>query len=539
MHDTAFHIGTLAMNIYADLQSASILEVGSHAVNGSLRDNALPTTRYVGVDINAGDGVDLVVELGKPLPVDDSAFDLVVASSVFEHDPCFWVTFLEMCRAAKDGGYIYLNAPSNGVVHRYPQDNWRFYPDSGKALAQWAISQGFSITLMESFIANRENDVWNDFVAVFRKGRITRALPKVFIHEHVSCSNVVTWNSKEIINPIDQPQDLVLLNDANLRAESAEAALSKAHEERDLMTQENARLSAQLHEEEELRRRQLAEWDELQGRLAEADKIRNTLELKDSELRQRQEEIEQTRAELAMVQLERNEVRAHFVETERRLDLEERLRSQAESILAQWKDLYEGEQLRANELAAEQKRLSQERGDLERRLTQSEAQRERVLRKAEMDRRAAEVDLERKLRKAEAQAERVLRKAEDDRQLFEAGRNKAEAATRESEAKLNERFQELATLSNLLRQEEKNHEVVLQHLEWMVALYERISSQPRWWLIMPKTWRRQRVYRRLQRSGLFDSTGYLERYRDVADAGMDPLDHYLRHGIREGRARLS
>src|SRR5437763_12231359 len=105
MHDTAFHIGTLAMNIYADLRTDSILEVGSQAFNGSLRDNALPTTRYVGLDIEEGEGVDMVLEPGKAFPVDEGSFDLVMATSVFEHDPCFWMTFLELCRAAKDGGY--------------------------------------------------------------------------------------------------------------------------------------------------------------------------------------------------------------------------------------------------------------------------------------------------------------------------------------------------------------------------------------------------------------------------------------------------
>src|SRR5438045_6522994 len=140
MHDTAFQIGSLAMNIYADLRSASILEVGSQAVNGSLRENALPTTRYVGIDIEAGAGVDLIVEPGQPFPVEENSFDLGMASSVFEHDPCFWMAFVQMCRATRAGGYIYVNAPSNGVIHGYPRDNWRFYPDSGTALARWRIS---------------------------------------------------------------------------------------------------------------------------------------------------------------------------------------------------------------------------------------------------------------------------------------------------------------------------------------------------------------------------------------------------------------
>ncbi|MHA6718610.1 sulfotransferase family protein [Sphingomonas sp. RS6] len=37
-------------------------------------------------------------------------------------------------------------------------------------------------------------------------------------------------------------------------------------------------------------------------------------------------------------------------------------------------------------------------------------------------------------------------------------------------------------------------------------------------------------------SGLFDAAYYLRRYPDVAAEGIDPLDHYMRHGAREGRA---
>jgi glycosyltransferase involved in cell wall biosynthesis len=37
-------------------------------------------------------------------------------------------------------------------------------------------------------------------------------------------------------------------------------------------------------------------------------------------------------------------------------------------------------------------------------------------------------------------------------------------------------------------------------------------------------------------SGDFDVEWYLKRYPDVAGAGMDPLDHFLLHGLNEGRA---
>src|SRR5208282_258979 len=38
------------------------------------------------------------------------------------------------------------------------------------------------------------------------------------------------------------------------------------------------------------------------------------------------------------------------------------------------------------------------------------------------------------------------------------------------------------------------------------------------------------------RTGLFDATFYLLTNRDVAEAGTDPLDHYIAFGHAEGRA---
>jgi glycosyltransferase involved in cell wall biosynthesis len=43
-----------------------------------------------------------------------------------------------------------------------------------------------------------------------------------------------------------------------------------------------------------------------------------------------------------------------------------------------------------------------------------------------------------------------------------------------------------------------------------------------------------RDYRTVARSGLFDRDWYLREYSDVAAAGIDPVDHYLRHGAAGG-----
>jgi hypothetical protein len=120
---------------------------------------------------------------------------MVVASSMLEHDAFFWQTFLEMARIVKPGGVLYINAPSNGIYHCYPVDNWRFYPDAGKALVRWAARNGYELTLIESFVAERKNDVWNDFVAIFKKSFVSSAEKLSFISAGVPCTNV--WRFRQ------------------------------------------------------------------------------------------------------------------------------------------------------------------------------------------------------------------------------------------------------------------------------------------------------------------------------------------------------
>jgi hypothetical protein len=47
--------------------------------------------------------------------------------------------------------------------------------------------------------------------------------------------------------------------------------------------------------------------------------------------------------------------------------------------------------------------------------------------------------------------------------------------------------------------------------------------------------RGSRAARIIRASGLFDAAWYLEAYPDVAVREVDPLEHYIRYGAREGR----
>jgi SAM-dependent methyltransferase len=203
MHDTAMRTGGLFFRSYLDgspRQPKRVLDVGGLNVNGTLRSVAPNEWSYVSVDMVAGKGVDVVLDDPYKLPFPDSSFDGVVSTSCFEHDAFFWLTFIEMLRVTKLGGYVYVNAPSGGMVHRFPVDAWRFYPDAGPALAEWAKRCGVEVTLCESFVADMGPEGWSDFVAIYRKGTFPDAAARP-IHEDIPCCNVHTIGSSDVLHP--------------------------------------------------------------------------------------------------------------------------------------------------------------------------------------------------------------------------------------------------------------------------------------------------------------------------------------------------
>src|SRR5579863_1084415 len=217
MHDTAHDIGRRFFETYCAIGPVAILEIGALDINGTLRDGAPAGSAYTGVDLSPGPCVDIVLQDPSSLPFEEECFDAVVASSCFEHDSMFWATFIEMVRVAKTGGYIYINAPSNGSYHSYPADNWRFYPDASLALAAWARHQRREIELIESFIAKRRTDQWNDCVMVFRKGLRGDAIRRRIVDALPGACNIRRSAAGDVENLMVPSEDMLLLDKARAR----------------------------------------------------------------------------------------------------------------------------------------------------------------------------------------------------------------------------------------------------------------------------------------------------------------------------------
>jgi hypothetical protein len=535
MHKTAFEIGGLAIDIYAGGPNARILDLGAYDVNGSLRDHARPGMDYIGADIEAGPGVDVVVKPGKRLPFDDESFDLVVASSVFEHDSAFWDTFAELVRVVRKGGHIYINVPSNGGFHRYPEDHWRFYPDSGLALERWAKKCKRPVKLIESFISEQHDANWNDFCAIFARMPAEKPFASDFVYMRVPSYNIHTWQSSEVIRARGETQDMLLIAAAQQDARQALEALEGARS--DL---------------EQVR----AEADKAAHSLTDAHHQIHQVE---SELRQREEEIAQYRTQLATSE----QTAADLADTQTRLAESEqwvanlaRIRTESQKDLAR----LEAELARAEKLAHKhartieanaaelgllherQRNLAAEVCRLEKLHHESNLALQRT--EAESDNRLDEL---RKLARLLGERDNEFRDSTDRAARLEAHLAEREAQVAslrsssieeariraEAEQKAEHRLHELGAVRQDL------DEIRMQALEkdWLRHVHMTLASQPRWWALLLPSWRRNREMQLLLADGLFDAESYLAHYPDVQQAGMDPLRHYIWHGMGEGRRR--
>lgn len=174
-----------------------VLEIGAQNFNGGLADLKPKNFEWHGLDIVNGPGVDTVINVGENYPFEEHSFDLVVASSVFEHDIQFWDTFIQMSPAVKPKGFVLLIMPSQGSFHRYPLDAFRFYPDASLALEKWAQRQGEYISLIESFTTSPEDEIWADYVAIYSGNSNFQA------HEHLIGGklNSENWIIRGILQP--------------------------------------------------------------------------------------------------------------------------------------------------------------------------------------------------------------------------------------------------------------------------------------------------------------------------------------------------
>lgn len=289
---------------------------------------------------------------------------------------------------------------------------------------------------------------------------------------------------------------------------------------------------------------------------------------KERQIAEAAERLTAARAELADVQAEVQSLRAELEDSRAQL-------SQTQSALAQRSaeaddmaaQLRAAESRMADELQAERARLAErfdEIAALSRMLQEKEAEVAATQHRSRADEEAAErrmadaeragrlaeeldaerarlneqfgkvADLTSKLRQKEAEVSAANERAQAD----------AEAIRRrltDTETRLSERFSEIATMTRLLGEKERAAHQSEEHVAWLrdvsAVLMNGMGSglKGRLAAFMPAPIRLAKQKARLKRKGIFDPDAYLAANPDVAEAGLDPLWHYVNHGIGEGR----
>ncbi|HFD92326.1 MAG TPA: class I SAM-dependent methyltransferase [Gammaproteobacteria bacterium] len=113
---------------YAPEITGAVLEIGSkdYGNTSSFRDHYIEN-EYVGIDMEAGNNVDQVIDLTHgtgDLP--PNYFSLVVCCSVLEHVRKPWVMAENITRLVRTGGALYMSVPWVWRYHPYPDDYYRF-----------------------------------------------------------------------------------------------------------------------------------------------------------------------------------------------------------------------------------------------------------------------------------------------------------------------------------------------------------------------------------------------------------------------------
>lgn len=107
----------------------SVLEVGAKDYGSTMpfRRQIEHSGTYVGVDMEAGPGVDVVGDLSASLcGLEPGQFSLVICCSVLEHVQRPWLMAENLTRLLRPGGTMFIAVPWVWRYHGYPEDYYRF-----------------------------------------------------------------------------------------------------------------------------------------------------------------------------------------------------------------------------------------------------------------------------------------------------------------------------------------------------------------------------------------------------------------------------
>jgi hypothetical protein len=88
----------------------------------------------IGIDMEDGDGVDIVLDMEEQPPEWLGKFAHIECLSVIEHSRRPWLMAVNLEELLEPDGTIYVSVPFVWRLHQYPVDNWRISPNGLRVL---------------------------------------------------------------------------------------------------------------------------------------------------------------------------------------------------------------------------------------------------------------------------------------------------------------------------------------------------------------------------------------------------------------------
>lgn len=127
-----------------------ILEIGSKIVNEGFLTNKeefFIGRAYIGVDLEAGSGVDIIADATKGIPAPDGIFSTILCFDTLEHVDKPWKMMEEVNRVSAKDALIVMSAAFQYGLHSCPSDYWRFSTEGLRVLLEgWDVVEAGYIT---------------------------------------------------------------------------------------------------------------------------------------------------------------------------------------------------------------------------------------------------------------------------------------------------------------------------------------------------------------------------------------------------------
>ena len=143
-----------------NLVKEPILEIGSKDYwNTQNFRSIFPNFEYIGVDMEDGKGVDVIIDFTDDLDIiknklNKKKFNTIFCFSVLEHCKNPFKMCENITNILEKNGFIFIGVPFTWRIHSYPSDYWRFTSEGIKILFS-----NFDFKHYDNNISSRINEI--------------------------------------------------------------------------------------------------------------------------------------------------------------------------------------------------------------------------------------------------------------------------------------------------------------------------------------------------------------------------------------------